>query len=111
MIAAGTLDRRVTIEALTESQSGSGGLTQSWAAVATVWCGFRPLAGREGFVSDAAQRAAFADALFTMRYNPGLTLSPKTHRVVLGGRPYDIVSVAQVSRGETVEVAARARAE
>ncbi|MEL7097964.1 MAG: phage head closure protein [Pseudomonadota bacterium] len=47
------LSHRLTLEAPTRTPDGSGGYTQSWTALGTLWAELRPRTGRERTASGA----------------------------------------------------------
>lgn len=106
MLAAGTLDRRITLQQATEGKDAAGGVTLTWADLATVWARVAPAGGRE--VNTAAQEASFADTKFTVRYRPDVTPGGKM-RILFDARVYDILSVSEPVRRESVEILAQAR--
>lgn len=108
LLAAGKLDRRVTIlrptytvNAIREKIEGPPDQTVRWASV-------KPAPGTERFRS--AETAAEAPMRFVFRYEPDLV------RVTDGilhddGRTYAISSVTEIGRHEGWEVLATARGE
>lgn len=124
MMRAGKRDRRLTLLRLTQTRDDYGGVTDDFAAVATVWAEYEPL-------SDAEQRrAAEVGATQTARFRVLLSsltaLCDPTWRVVLHGRrgapdvEFDIIGVKDVvDKGEEwrpgtpvgLEISAVARAE
>lgn len=89
---AGKLDRRVTIQNLTETQDVSGDPIQSWADQVTVWAAVMPLRGDEPFENQ--QTLSKATTKFRIRYNTNITITVK-HRLVLDSVNYDITHIAQ----------------
>jgi len=73
----GRLDKRVTIQARSESDDGGGGVTITWANVATVWASVAPGTGRE--FTAAQQTMPDLSHVVTVRYRTGLTAK---HRFV-----------------------------
>lgn len=75
MIAAGKLNKRVTLRALGAGQDAAGQLSGAWADVATVWAEMRDISGREfigsGGVQNETQTRVFirrrADVVPAMR--------------------------------------------
>lgn len=109
MIAAGTLDRRITFERATAAQANpSGEQVLTWATEVTVWAEVAPLGGRELF--QAQQLEAKADTRFRIRYRTGVTPDEKL-RIAYGGRRYDLRSVVELGRREGLEILAEARTE
>lgn len=99
---AGDLDRKIVIQTVTESRSGSGAVTDSWSAFATVWAKVRPLSGREYLA--AAQINAEVDTEFTIRWLSGVT--PKM-RISYDGNIYDIEHIAEIGRREGLKILTR----
>lgn len=102
MLKAGTLDQRVTIQTRTDVVDAMGGVSSSWAALATVWASVHPITGREFF--SANQMMSGATVRIRMRRRSDVT--PRM-RVVHGSRTYDIQSVSDVeSAGVVTEIIA-----
>lgn len=106
VVRAGLLDRRVTLERRVEVVDPSGQPVVTWVPLATVWARVEPLGGRENF--GAQQFVATGDLRFTVRWRSDVT---PLHRVIYGGVPYDVVSVAEEGRREGLLIVARGRAE
>lgn len=51
MLAAGALNRRITIQRKTDVPDGSGGYDRAWADLTTVWAKATPVAGKEALVA------------------------------------------------------------
>jgi SPP1 family predicted phage head-tail adaptor len=49
----GALNRRLVLEAPVETNDGSGGVTRSFAAAATLWAAVEPVSARESVAADA----------------------------------------------------------
>ena len=107
---AGELRNRVTIQALTVTQStASGEELETWATAATEWMKVEPMQGREFFSGDATLENQ--PHLFTRRYRSGLALDEKGHRLVWRGETFDIESVSDVGgRERMVEIVGVRRA-
>lgn len=105
---AGRLDRRITIEELTESRDSVGGVVSTWDPRCLIWAQKVPITAREKFAPQ--QLAADADTRFRIRY-PNFTVSPKRHRVKDGVQTYDIRGVLEVGRREGLDLLTLARAE
>lgn len=100
MIAAGSLDRRITLLQPTVSRGALGGHSESWGTLATVWGRERPLSGREIFNAQAAGSAVSRAVLIRWRDDVDATL-----RVQLSdGRIGRIAWVAEVGRCEGLEL-------
>lgn len=108
-IAAGELDRRITLERFTETRDSFNEPVKTWATLATVWATFTPLSDGERF--RASETAANASARFLIRYSTTVSdLDPKD-RLTFGGVVYQILHVKEVGRREGVEITAAARAD
>jgi SPP1 family predicted phage head-tail adaptor len=105
-LRAGLLDRRVRLERRVEETDDSGQSVPRWLPLAEVWARVEPLGGREGFGQQ--QWVATGDVRFTIRWRPDVT---PLHRVIHGGREFDVVSVAEDGRREALLIIARGRAE
>jgi SPP1 family predicted phage head-tail adaptor len=51
----GTLNQRASVLARTQTPDGAGGNSESWNAVANVWCGLAVIGGNEAYAFDAEQ--------------------------------------------------------
>jgi SPP1 family predicted phage head-tail adaptor len=84
---AGELDRRITIQALTQTKDSEGGMVDDWADVSTVWAKVRNLSGNERRLTAEGGQAAEARTEFTIRYRSGLN---ERMRISYGGKKYNI---------------------
>ena len=90
----GRLRHRLRIQSATETRTGSGGVTYTWATDAVVWAAVRPLLGREYMEARRVDAAVTHEV--RIRYRSGLTPS---HRFVFDNdtsRELNIVSVLNV---------------
>lgn len=69
MIGAGQLNRQVVLEKLTSAANVGGGLTETYAPVATVWA--RMLAVKDSAYLDGAQLGEMPTHRITVRYRDG----------------------------------------
>lgn len=105
-LAAGNLDRRVTLERYTAVLDDYGGEVRTWIALATVWARVEQRTGYERSASNQVQAGAVT--LFTIRWQQALAdLNPKD-RILYDGRYWDIESVAELGRRVGFQIAARA---
>ncbi len=105
-IAAGTLDRRVTIERFTAMLDAFGGEVKVWAPVATVWANVKPISDGERW--RAGEVGATASVRITIRW--GFSVGVED-RMIHDGRIYEIVGVKEIGRQVGQEITAGARAE
>jgi len=80
-VRIGPLSRRIAIQRATEARDAAGGVTRTWATIATVWGKVEPLRGRE--LIEAQGVKSEATHKITIRWYDGLTA--KDRLVVVGG--------------------------
>lgn len=103
MPGAGALDRRITIEMVTDPDVPVG--EETWTERATVWAGKGEIRGRERFT--AQQDLATRTAIWTIRYRADVT---ETDRIVDDqGVTWGITGLAERGRREWLEISAEAR--
>jgi SPP1 family predicted phage head-tail adaptor len=102
---AGSLDRRVTLQAKTSGRDDFGADTESWAPLATVWAQKLDVTGRERLAGGQVQ--AEMDARFRVRWRGDV--SAAATRLVYAGRTYDILAIAELGRREGLELSCRVR--
>lgn len=73
---AGRLNRRITIQARTDSQNTTGETVWTYADWQTVWASVEPMTGRETFVAQQAQSTT--TVAFRIRQLAGITTK---HRI------------------------------
>lgn len=97
---AGKLDRRISIRQLTLTQDEVGGQVEDYETErAAVWAQKRDLSGRELIL--AQQTAAEATVRFFIRFRSDVEL---TDRIVYDSENYDIQHIAEIGRGEGLEI-------
>lgn len=101
---AGSLDRRVTIQARTLTSDAQGQQIETWSDVATVWGRRLDLRGREFIAAETKQGEA--TCTFEVRYRSDVTV---LNRLVCEGRTYDIVHVAEIGRRQALQIVASAK--
>jgi len=110
---AGTLDRRITIERKTTTQSDSGEPIDTWHTLAQrVWANVSPVRGDERFT--APQFAAKEQVEFHIRWQQAISDLTPLDRIVypaiaVSDQPaptaiYDIISVNELGRRETLQI-------
>jgi SPP1 family predicted phage head-tail adaptor len=85
---AGELRHSVSLQRVTETQSESGEITETWTTLATVRAAVEPLEGREQYLAQAVH--ATATTRVRLRYYAGLTAKD---RVLFGTRPLNILGI------------------
>lgn len=101
MINPGKLDRRVIIQAKTETQNSFGETIETWATFKTIWAEKKTATGREAFQSGREVTGSLA--VFTGHYLAGVTTE---HRILEGSTVWDILSVNEIGRKEGLELVA-----
>ena len=99
---AGKLDRRITIQGKSITQSDSGDEVVTWGNVATVWAEKIEIDGAERFA--AKQIVGHAVRTFRFRWSDIVAVITTEHRLVFDDREYDITDVREVGRREGIEV-------
>lgn len=101
-LAAGKLDRRVTIQRATITRDDYNNEVETWADLCTVWAGYAPVSDGEKF--RAGERASEIGARFTIRYSSQVAdLTPKD-QLVFEGRTYAITRVKELERRVGLEI-------
>ena len=86
----GKLDQIITLERKTRTATGTGGFTETWAEIASVWANVRAKAGRESL--DEGRTNATFISLFTIYNTSSLSLS-EVDRIIWQGERYNIRGV------------------
>ena len=87
----GRLNRRVTIQSVTETPDSFGEPAETWSDVATVWAAIEPILGEEFFQS--GYWSGEVSHRITIRHLSGITTK---HRVKYGSRVFDIKAVRNI---------------
>lgn len=100
-LAAGRLDRRITIEQPSFSQDASGQPVATWSTLATVWGAKKDIRGRERFAAE--QEIAEETTVFLIRWRNDVTVEM---RLVHDAKTYRIEGLAETGRREGLEITA-----
>lgn len=106
---AGRLDRQITIQRKSLTQSDSGEEQTAWADVATVWAEKVENRGPERFTTQ--QIVGHAIKTFRFRWSTTVDEITTEHRVLFDGRAYDITDVREIGRREGFEIDCFTRSE
>ena len=98
----GRMDRQVTLQRFTVTQSAIGEAVKTWSTLATVPAAYKPSPGGEPVNGDKVE--AELPVVFTIRYYSGL--NPKD-RLQYEGTVYNILAVTEVGRRHLMELRAR----
>jgi SPP1 family predicted phage head-tail adaptor len=101
---AGDLDRLVTIQSRSTTQSSSGAVSEVFTTIAEAWAKVKDLRGDE--VASARAVNANVTTRITMRYRDDVD---ELSRILWNGRIYDVKSVAEIGRREVLEILAEAK--
>jgi len=102
----GDLNRRLVLEEPVETADGTGGVTRSHQAVATLWAKVETVSARAAIVADSA--GANVTHRITLRTRPDVTTR---HRLTAGARVYRIVSVRDDAARRFLTITAELRGE
>lgn len=110
-IAAGKLDRRITIQVATSSRDAANDVILDWISAPSfdLWASKTDQRGFETIGSQELVRTA--DTVFEVRQGPkSKTIHPESHRVVYGGKIFEIVSIQEgKERGDTFQLLTSSR--
>lgn len=99
-LRAGTLNKRVILQTVSNGADGRGGVTETWADTVTLWAHVEEMSGGEGY--EAQQIASRLTHKVTLRYRTSVT---PQQRLKYGTRILKIQSVANPDqRNEMLEL-------
>jgi SPP1 family predicted phage head-tail adaptor len=104
MTQAGHLNRRLVLEAVSESEDGLGGVARLYDVVTTVWAQVTPLSARAD--DSAASLGAALRYSIVIRARNDITTR---HRFIDGVRTYRIVAVRESADRRFLEIDAEQR--
>lgn len=93
---AGELDRRVTLQRLTEIDDGYGTVASGWTTLATVWAKLMPILGAEKMA--AMENAGSARRKFKIRRSLDVSGLTAKDRLVYRDVNHDIADVSEMDR-------------
>jgi SPP1 family predicted phage head-tail adaptor len=88
MTAIGDLNRRLLLQAPVETADGEGGVTRSYAAVATLWAQVAPVSARAAITADSL--GAVLRYTIVVRARGDITTR---HRFIDGTHVYRVIAV------------------
>lgn len=91
----GAMREQITIQAVTESRSASGHVTESWATYATVWASVKYNLTNSDEEEKADRKTAVGTVQFTTRYDGAVTEKHRIGYTPSGGSAtvYDIMAI------------------
>ena len=84
----GTMDKRVSIQSVTQTTDGQGGYTETWATDVTVWAYIKPMKAYERMQAQKLETPLSHKV--TIRYRSGVTTK---HRLLFGSRVFHIKGI------------------
>lgn len=93
LVQIGSMDRKITIEQVTETPNAFGERIQSWATFAEVWAAKEDNGGKEEYTAE--KETSFGKTVFTIRY---LSTINEKMRITLDSKTYDIINIAEIGR-------------
>jgi SPP1 family predicted phage head-tail adaptor len=108
-LAAGPMDRRITLERFSTTPDAFNEPVQAWSVLAEVAASYEPLSDGERF--RAGETAATASARFVIRYSRAVADLDAKDCLTFEGATHEIVHVKQIGRREGIEITTRARAD
>lgn len=109
MSAAGTLDRRVTLQRATVSMNDFNEPIATWGTLAVVSGGRRDASASEAY--RAQEVGAQITTRFRVRWSPTVADLNPVDRLMFEGRVYNITAVREIDRNRWLEVDAVQRPE
>jgi SPP1 family predicted phage head-tail adaptor len=103
-LKAGHLNRSVTLQVKTTTQTATGYPEETWSDVATVRARRLDVGGQERI--QAERELASRTAKFLIRWREGVTAE---HRLKEGDQVWDIEGIAEMGRREALEITAVAQ--
>lgn len=85
------LNRRISIETLSQTKDSSGGMVDAWTLLTPSWAKIRNLSGNERKLTSHGGQVQEAKTEFTVRYDG--RLNSGVNRVVYDGKYYNIKHV------------------
>ena len=106
MTLIGHLNRRLVLEAPTDTDDGAGGVARSYQAVATLWAKVTPLSARADVSADSLGAALRFRIVIRNRHD----VTPR-HRLREGARIFRVVAARASDDRRFIEIDAEERAD
>jgi head-tail adaptor len=104
MTGAGDLNRRLTLEAPSETDDGAGGVTRDYAAAVSIWARLVPLSAG----ADAAADSLGGALRYRIVVRAGPVITTR-HRLRDGARIFHILAAGPSADRRFIEIEAEAR--
>lgn len=98
---AGRYNRKIALEAYTETRDEYGGVIESWVTELFTWASIRSHSPREVFQSDQTQN--YKTTIFIIRYSANVD---EKMRVVHEGKVYNISGLSGIGRRKELQIIA-----
>ena len=106
MTLIGHLNRRLVLEAPTDTDDGAGGVARSYQAVTTLWAKVTPLSARADVSADSLGAALRFRIVIRNRHD----VTPR-HRLRDGARVFRVVAACESDDRRFIEIDAEERAD
>lgn len=97
-MAAGTYDRRITIERATFANDAAGDPVPTWAFAFKLWARKRELGGSETQGAGSTLREMGVD-WYVRDHSDARSIAPENHRIIWDGRIYEISAIHEDNEG------------
>ena len=89
------LNRKIELQQLVKTPTATGGFTQSWVSVATLWAKIKNTSGSELLHADQLGATSFSD--FTIRYRANIN---ETMKLVYRSTDYQIRHINNIEEAD-----------
>jgi|TARA_R110000744_G_C18927407_1_gene512682 SPP1 family predicted phage head-tail adaptor len=89
------LNRKIELQQLVKTPTATGGFTQSWVSVATLWAKIKNTSGSELLHADQLGATSFSD--FTIRYRANIN---ELMKIVYRGIDYQIRHINNIEEAD-----------
>ena len=98
MIAAGSLDQRITLQQQVVTQNAMGTPIPSYVTqYQNIPAAVKPVSGKEKYHSESDRLISYKVYSFTIRFIDGIN---ERHRIQYDGADWDIISISDIGRRE-----------
>jgi SPP1 family predicted phage head-tail adaptor len=94
-ITTGMLNRKIELQQLVKTPTATGGFTQSWVSVATLWAKIKNTSGSELLHADQLGATSFSD--FTIRYRANIN---ELMKIVYRGIDYQVRHINNIEEAD-----------
>jgi SPP1 family predicted phage head-tail adaptor len=94
-ITTGMLNRKIELQQLVKTPTATGGFTQSWVSVATLWAKIKNTSGSELLHADQLGATSFSD--FIIRYRANIN---ELMKIVYRGIDYQVRHINNIEEAD-----------